>query len=57
MTRTVCLHHPFKSIQMKNLDIKYKHSSMVSVAMETEREIVKVMEVAVGLKCGLKQTY
>lgn len=36
LTRTVCLRRPLKSIHMKNLDIKYKHSSMVSVVIETE---------------------
>lgn len=36
LTRTVCLRRPLKSIHMKNLDIKYEHSSMVSVVIETE---------------------
>lgn len=35
LTRTACSHQPLKTIWIKNLDAKYRHSRMVSVVMET----------------------
>lgn len=53
---TISLQHPFKNLQMKKRDTKYKYSLILLIVIATCWVMVKI-KVAIPLKCGLKHTY